>query len=211
MESNESLKKENTALRKDMANNYVNKKEIMKYVFSELIKLKILKPAQDPFNSTKNLLENLNKFDKAIKNYESEIKKLKRAKNKIDSPKFKMSKLELTNSDPITNLDIIDTRIINLYQSIEKVSCYKNQILDIIDNLDEESNEIIRKFYIEKIDVVILADEFNCDQSTIYRKINKIINEIKVELFPGKFIDSLIWKCKKRAKKAPLQCKNYNL
>lgn len=192
MENKDNLKKENENLKKQIANDYIAKKEIMKYVFSELVKLKILKPSQDPFNSTKNLLENLSKFDKAIKNYESEIKKLKKAKNKIDSPKFKSSNLEISNGESLSNLDIINTRIINLYQSIEKVSCYKEQILDIIRNLDSESNEIITKFYIEKIDVALLADEFNCDQSTIYRKINKIINDIKVELFPGKYIDSLI-------------------
>ena len=66
MENKDNLKRENENLKKQIANDYIAKKEIMKYVFSELVKLKILKPSQDPFNSTKNLLENLSKFDKII-------------------------------------------------------------------------------------------------------------------------------------------------
>lgn len=174
-------------------NNNENKKEIISIAIQELIKMKIIKPQNDPFSSTKELLKNYNKLDKSIQNYEREIKNLQKSKNKIDSPKFKTSHIENDLDSSLQNLDIINMRIFNLYQSIEKIKCFKSQIEEVVEELEENKKKLIKQVYFEEIDILRLVDEYNCDDSTIYRRINKAIDDIKVILFPNKFIDSLLF------------------
>lgn len=185
------LIKENESLKNKLENDYVLKKEIISTVIEELVKLKILKPANDPFSNTKNLLNNFNKLDKAIYNMESEIKKLEKSKNNIDAPRVTKSHFDNDFAQNLT-FEIIEERILNLNQTIQKIKCYQSQIRSIINDLPTLDKKLIEDFYFKKIDVLDLAIEYECDQSTIYRKVNKIINEIKIELFPSKFIDSLL-------------------
>lgn len=183
--------KENESLKNKLENDYVLKKEIISTVIEELVKLKILKSANDPFSNTKNLLNNFNKLDKAIYNMESEIKKLEKSKNNIDAPRVTKSHFDNDFAQNLT-FEIIEERILNLNQTIQKIKCYQSQIRSIINDLPTLDKKLIEDFYFKKIDVLDLAIEYECDQSTIYRKVNKIINEIKIELFPSKFIDSLL-------------------
>lgn len=170
-----------------------NKKEIISVVIQELIKMKIIKPQNDPFSSTKELLKNYNKLDKSIQNYKKEINNLEKSKNKIDSPKFKTSHVENDFDSSLQNLDIINARILNLYQSIEKIKCFKKQIEEVIDELEENKKKLIKEVYFEETNIEKLVEEYDCDDSTIYRRINKAIDDIKVILFPNKFIDSLLF------------------
>lgn len=188
----EELKKENENLKNKIDNEYINRKDITKTVISELIRLKILKPNADPFGSTKNLLENFNKLDSSINHLNSEIKKLEKSKNIMDGPRFKATSITQNVSTPLNTLDIIDSRILDLKQIIEKISCYQSQIRAIINTLPATDRKLIEDFYFKKIDVVDISIELGCDQSTTYRKVNKVLDKIKIELFPSKFIDSLL-------------------
>lgn len=188
----EELKKENENLRNKINNEYISKKDITKTVISELVRLKILKPNADPFGSTKNLLENFNKLDISINHLNSEIKKLEASKNEWDGPRFKSTSIVQNVSPSLKTLDIIDNRISDLKQIIEKISCYQSQIRAVINTLPATDKKLIEDFYFKKIDVVDISIELGCDQSTTYRKVNKVIDKIKIELFPGKYIDSLI-------------------
>ncbi len=188
----EELKKENENLRNKINNEYINKKDITKTIISELVRLKILKPNADPFGSTKNLLENFNKLDISINHLNSEIKKLEASKNEWDGPRFKSTSIVQNVSPSLKTLDIIDNRISDLKQIIEKISCYQSQIRAVINTLPATDKKLIEDFYFKKIDVVDISIELGCDQSTTYRKVNKVIDKIKIELFPGKYIDSLI-------------------
>lgn len=188
----ESLKKENAQLNDKIKNQYVLKKDVTAFVIKELVNMKIIKPNQDPFFATKNLFKNYTKLDKAINNYEKEIKGLQRAKNKIDSPKFKSSNIENDFALPTNNLDIINNRIIDLHQSIAKIKQFKKSVEDIIDSLPDNETKVIRYFYIEKKSMPEIAELLSYDQSTCYRKLDDALNHIKVELFPGLFIDSML-------------------
>lgn len=187
----EQIKKENELLKNKLEDEYALKKETISIVMEELVRLKILKPVIDPFSNTKNLLNNFNKLDKAIYNMKSEIKKLEKSKNNIDGPRITKSHFDNDLAQNLT-FEIIEERILNLNQTIQKIKCYQSQIISIINDLPALDKKLIEDFYFKKIDVLDLAIEYECDQSTIYRKVNKIINEIKIELFPSKFIDSLL-------------------
>ena len=188
----EELKKENENLRNKIDNEYVNRKDITKTIISELVRLKILKPNADPFGSTKKLLENFNKLDSSIDHLNSEIKKLEASKNEWDGPRFKSTSIVQNVSPSLKTLDIIDNRISDLKQTIKKISCYQSQIRAIINTLPATDRKLIEDFYFKKIDVVDISIELGCDQSTTYRKVNKVLDKIKIELFPSKFIDSLL-------------------
>lgn len=181
--NNEELKNENE---------YVHKKEIQSFIIKELVNLKIIKPVQDSFYATKNLLKNITRLDRAIQNYEKEIKRLQKAKNKIDSPKFKTSNIESNFELPTNNLDVINNRIIDLYQSITKIKEYKKSVEEIINGLSDTEKRLIKLFYYEKKNMNDISLLLNYDTSTCYRKLDDAINHIKIELFPGLFIDSLL-------------------
>ena len=90
------------------------------------------------------------RLDKSISNYQKEIKRLQKAKNKIDSPKFKISSVESSFGLPTNNLDVINNRIIDLYQTIAKITEFKSSVLEIINDLSEIEKNIIKKFYLDK-------------------------------------------------------------
>ena len=186
------IEKEYSDLKDKIKSDYILKKEVSSFIISELVKLKIIKPNLDPFYATKNLLKNILKLDKSINNYEQEIKRLKKAKNKIDSPKFKTSNIESNFGTPTNSLDVINNRILDLYQLIAKISEFKKSVINVIEELPDIEKKIITKFYFDKKSMNDIATELIYDISTCYRKLDDAINHIKIELFPGLFIDSML-------------------
>lgn len=187
-----NIEKENEELKNKIKKDYILKKDVSSFIIKELVNLKIIKPVQDPFYATKNLLKNMARLDKSISNYQKEIKRLQKAKNKIDSPKFKISSVESSFGLPTNNLDVINNRIIDLYQTIAKITEFKSSVLEIINDLSEIEKNIIKKFYLDKNNMNSISLELNYDISTCYRKLDDAVNHIKIELFPGLFIDSLL-------------------
>jgi hypothetical protein len=99
---------------------------------------------------------------------------------------------ETKGTSILSNLDTINQRIIDLEQDIIKIDCF----LDFVDNaLNELKNndgyDLIKRVYFNNEDPKDLAIEKNCDETTIYRKINKSLDELKVLIFPSKFVDEI--------------------
>lgn len=189
---NKKLKEENENLKLKIKKELIPKKEVNSFIIKELVNMRIIKPISDPFFATKNLFKNFSKLDKAINNYKQEIKRLQKSKNKIDSPKFITSKVELDFDTPMNNLDIINNRIIDLHQSIEKIEQFKKSVLNLVEELSEQEKKIINLFYFEHNSMPEIAEKLNYDQSTCYRKLDDALNNMKIVLFPGLFIDSML-------------------
>ena len=90
------------------------------------------------------------------------------------------------------NLDTINLRILDLEQEIIKIDCF----IDFIDNVlnkikDNPDYELIERVYFQNENPKDIAIEKECDDATIYRKINRLVDEIKILLFPGKFVDEI--------------------
>jgi hypothetical protein len=171
------------------------KNEVINIMLDELVKRKLIKKNNSIFDDTKQLLKNYNKLKHSKNGILKQIKNLNNCKDKIDlRAEIKSSSLiaETKGTSILSNLDTINQRIIDLEQDIIKIDCF----LDFVDNaLNELKNndgyDLIKRVYFNNEDPKDLAIEKNCDETTIYRKINKSLDELKVLIFPSKFVDEI--------------------
>ena len=87
---------------------------------------------------------------------------------------------------------IIERRINNLKQSIHRTKSVLKMINLILQDIrDDKYYKIIELKYFDKKTYEEIAEVMECDISTISRNKNRLINKIKVRLFPNTFIDEL--------------------
>lgn len=172
----------------------IEKKELINFVMDELYQRGLLHKTDDLKEKTKNLLKNFNRLDNAIKHYKKDIDRLEKSKNtSSDGPMFRStSKIgeEIRGTADNSSLDVIESRISALKQTITKIESFKTMVDEILkDKLSDEDEEILRKVYFNGINADDIAVELDCDKSTIYRRISKSLEDIKIELFANDFID----------------------
>lgn len=172
----------------------LNEKEIIDVVLDELTKRGLLRRTDNLRDKTKDLLKNFKRLDGAIKHYQKDIKRLESSKNSTTGgPRFKSSHIDsaIHSTADESSLDVIEARICNLEQRIFKIESFKKLVEGIIvEKLSKEDADIIRRVYFDKIDADDIAIELDCDKSTIYRRITKAVDDIKIELFASDFVDN---------------------
>lgn len=172
----------------------LNEKEIIHTVLDELIRRGVLRKTDDLKEKTKDLLRNFKRLDLAIKHYKKEIHRLEKSKDSsTGGPKFSSSKFDSIVHSTVdeSSLDVINARIRNLEQLIIKIESFKEHVNEIIaDKLNKADADILRRVYFDKEDADDIAIELDYDKSTIYRRIGKAVDDIKVELFASDFIDN---------------------
>lgn len=171
-----------------------NKKEIVDILLDELTKRKLIKSnsSKDSYEKTKQLLKDCVRIKTSRKNIEFQIERLNKSKNSSDLkiPKGTDYSSEIKGFDVTTSLDSINNRIICLQEDIKIIDCFFDYIDNILKDLDEKDYALIDKLYMQGIDIVCLSIEMDCDTSTIYRRVNKIIRDyLKIELFPVSYLN----------------------
>lgn len=177
---------------KELKTNENLKKEVVNIMLDELIKRKLIKRTKSTFDSAKELLKNYNKIKYSKKGLLKQIERLKKSKNSLDVNKNIKSSLAIDGGISLKELDTINNRILDLEQDIEKINCFLSFIDDNLDTIKENPDYyLIERVYFNKENPKDIAIEKNCDDGTIYRKINKLLGEIDILLFPGKYIDEI--------------------
>ena len=88
--------------------------------------------------------------------------------------------------------DMLDNKINNLLQANILNNSYINKINNILNNFKNDKYfEIIELKYYKNKTREEIANYFSCDEKTITRNKNRLINEIKTLLFPNNSIDEL--------------------
>lgn len=177
-----------------MENKQNIKKEIIELLLDELEKRKLIKNgnAKSSYERTKQVLYDYNRLKKSKNNLEKQIKRLESSKNSNDMQLLHSTDFskEIKGINITSNLDTINNRIHALKEDIKIIECFLLQVDDVLSNLSKADYDLINNIYISKIKVIDLSVAMNCDSSTIYRNINKIINEqLKIELFPIFYIN----------------------
>lgn len=161
--------------------------EISKYVIDLLQKLGVLHKINSTYKSTESLLYRYNDLKKSIKDREEEIQEIRdyglRGKSK--------SILKLPEShggDRDIEQEIID----GLEKDIKKTRLIINRIDRVVAKYKSDPyGEIIKLKYFEQKTQQEIADYFEKDPTTIWRNTQRLINEIKVYLFPNDVIEEL--------------------
>lgn len=168
------------------------KKEIVNIMMDELINRKLIKKTKSTFDSAKELLKNYNKINYSKKGLLKQIERLKKSKNSLGVNKHIKSSLALNDRISLKELDTINNRILDLEQDIEKINCFISFINDSLETIKSNSDYyLIERVYFNNENPKDIAIEKNCDDGTIYRKLNKLLGEIDILLFPGKYIDEI--------------------
>lgn len=162
-------------------------KEITNYILEELSKRNLLRKSSTTYQNTESLLYKYNDLKKSIEDREEEIEEIKvtglRSKSK--------SILQMPQGGP--HNDELETDIINgLIMDIKKTQLIINRIDRIINKFKSDKYiEIVKLKYFEGKTQQDIADYFDKDTTTIWRNNKRLINEIKVYLFPNDVVKEL--------------------
>lgn len=161
-------------------------KEITNYIIEELSKRNLLRKGISTYQNTESLLYKYNDLKNSILDREEEIKEIEtsglRGKSK--------SILKMPNG---THNDDLETDIIEgLIVDIKKTQLVINRIDRILKKFKSDKYiEIIKLKYFENKTQQDIAEYFEKDPATIWRNNKRLINEIKIYLFPNDVIKEL--------------------
>lgn len=167
----------------------MNEKEIVKVVINELVERNLIHKTESSYKNTENLLNNLPLLKKSINDMKNQINDLKnygipRSKKAVHIV-VQDAKIEDEN-------EIIERRINNLKQSIHRTKSIIKMINLILQDIkNDKYYRIIELKYFDKKTNEEISEIMQCDVSTVSRNKNRLINTIKIRLFPNTFIDEL--------------------
>ncbi len=161
--------------------------EISKNIIDLLTKLGVLKKINSTYKSTESLLYRYNDLKKSIKDREEEIQEIRdyglRGKSK--------SIVKLPEGHA-ADRDLEEEIITGLERDIKKTRLVVNRIDRIVAKYKSDPyGEIIKLKYFEQKTQQEIADYFEKDPTTIWRNTQRLVNEIKVYLFPNDVIEEL--------------------
>ena len=168
--------------------NLIDYKAIVNYIFEELKSRNLLHKEISTYQSTESLLYKYNDLKNSIKNREEEIKEIKDfglcGKSKSI---FKIPDEGYIDSDDIEQ-DIIN----GLIKDIKKTQLIINRIDRILIHFKTDKYiDIIKLKYFEKKTQQEISEYFIKDPATIWRNNKRLINKIKVYLFPNDVISEI--------------------
>ena len=166
----------------------VDFKEITSYIFEELSKRNLLRKRTSTYQNTESLLYKYNDLKKSIEDREDEIEEIKTSGLRAKSKSI-LKMPEGSHSDH----DTIEESIIEgLIEDIKKTQLVINRIDRIIKKFKTDKYiDIIKLKYFENKTQQEIAETLDKDTSTIWRNNKRLINEIKVYLFPNDVVKEL--------------------
>lgn len=163
--------------------------EVVKIVINELQERNLIHKVENSFKNTEYLLSNFDLLKKSINDMKLQIEDLKTYGLR------KSGKAAVVISDNTIKLDedtIIETRVNELKQSIHRTKAVINMINSILQDLKKDKYYMILELkYFDKKNYEEIAEIMECDVSTVSRNKNRLINMMKVRLFPNTFINEL--------------------
>lgn len=166
----------------------MSEREVVKIVLDELVKRNLIHKTENSYKNTEYLLNNYDLLKKSINDMKTQIKDLEQYGIKKGTSAVHVVSNVIKEDEDI----IIERRINNLKQSIHRTKSVLKMINLILQDIrDDKYYKIIELKYFDKKTYEEIAEVMECDISTISRNKNRLINKIKVRLFPNTFIDEL--------------------
>ena len=175
--------------------NEEDKKSIVKEVLQELKSRKVLNSTSS-YRSTERILFSLNALPEAIKLMENEIKNLKEEyKKEIEDNISLQSKNLIINDTEKTYYygnETVAVRISEIKQKIVKLNSQIRLVKDALKKIaDNKWYDIIHKYYFQNMTLEEIAEELECSVSTINYQKKRLINRLKVYIFPDIWMEEL--------------------
>ena len=170
------------------------KNEIVKKVLEELKSKKLLKNPKSSYKSTEKILYSLNVLPEAIKLIDEEVKRLEAEMKDISKAPTKSNTLVLNEKDStyVYGDEILETRISELKQISVKAKSQVRLVKNVLKKIENEKYyKIIPLYYFENKTFERIAEELDCSIGTINKYHKKIMNKLKVYIFPDNFMEEL--------------------
>lgn len=175
----------------EQRNNEELYKEIVSCIIDELTKRNLLKKGINTFKNTEYLLYKYNDLKKSIQDRTEEIEEIKA--NGLRKKSKSIVVMSSTKSSHIHPEEIEENIINGLINDIKKTQLVINRVDRILKKFSHDKYIDIIKFkYFENKTQQDIADYYEKDITTIWRNNRRLINEIKVYLFPNEVIEEII-------------------
>jgi RNA polymerase sigma factor (sigma-70 family) len=170
------------------------KNEIVKKVLEELKNKKLLKNPKSSYKSTEKILYSLNVLPEAIKLIDEEVKKLEEEAKGITIPKAKSNSLILNerNNTYVYGDETLETRISELKQISVKAKSQIRLVKSALKKIENDKYyDIIPMYYFEEKTIEEIAEECEWAVGTVSKHKKRLMNDLKVYVFPDTFIEEL--------------------
>jgi RNA polymerase sigma factor (sigma-70 family) len=170
------------------------KNEIVKKVLEELKNKKLLKNPKSSYKSTEKILYSLNVLPEAIKLIDEEVKKLEEEAKGIAIPKAKSNSLILNerNNTYVYGDETLETRISELKQISVKAKSQIRLVKSALKKIENDKYyDIIPMYYFEEKTIEEIAEECEWAVGTVSKHKKRLMNDLKVYVFPDTFIEEL--------------------
>ena len=170
------------------------KNEIVKKVLEELKNKKLLKNPKSSYKSTEKILYSLNVLPEAIKLIDEEVKKLEEEAKGIAIPTAKSNSLILNerNNTYVYGDETLETRISELKQISVKAKSQIRLVKSALKKIENDKYyDIIPMYYFEKKTIEEIAEECEWAVGTVSKHKKRLMNDLKVYIFPDTFIEEL--------------------
>lgn len=170
------------------------KNEIVKKVLEELKNKKLLKNPKSSYKSTEKILYSLNVLPEAIKLIDEEVKKLEEEAKGIAIPTAKSNSLILNerNNTYVYGDETLETRISELKQISVKAKSQIRLVKSALKKIENDKYyDIIPMYYFEEKTIEEIAEECEWAVGTVSKHKKRLMNDLKVYVFPDTFIEEL--------------------
>ena len=170
------------------------KNEIVKKVLEELKNKKLLKNPKSSYKSTEKILYSLNVLPEAIKLIDEEVKKLEQEAKSIAIPTAKSNSLILNerNNTYVYGDETLETRISELKQISVKAKSQIRLVKSALKKIENDKYyDIIPMYYFEEKTIEEIAEECEWAVGTVSKHKKRLMNDLKVYVFPDTFIEEL--------------------
>lgn len=170
------------------------KNEIVKKLLEELKNKKLLKNPKSSYKSTEKILYSLNVLPEAIKLIDEEVKKLEEEAKGIAIPTAKSNSLILNerNNTYVYGDETLETRISELKQISVKAKSQIRLVKSALKKIENDKYyDIIPMYYFEEKTIEEIAEECEWAVGTVSKHKKRLMNDLKVYVFPDTFIEEL--------------------
>lgn len=174
--------------------NESEKNDIVKKILEELKSKKLLNTPKSSFKSTEKVLFSYNVLPEALKLMDEEIQKLREESSLIVKPTAKSNTLILNEKEGtyVYGDETLETRISELRQIAAKTRSQIRIIKSALKKVEcDNYYNIIPLYYFDKKTIEKVAEEMDCSVGAISKHKKRLINELKVYIFPDTFMKEL--------------------
>lgn len=170
------------------------KNEIVKKVLEELKNKKLLRNPKSSYKSTEKILYSFNVLPEAVKLIDDEVKQLELEAEGISRPTAHSNSLVLNEREGtyVYGDETLETRISELKQISVKTKSQIRLVNNALKKIENDKYyEIIPLYYFENMTIEEVAEEMEYSVGAISKHKKRLLNDLKVYIFPDTFIEEL--------------------